>query len=99
MLGPSPFAKHFASLHLFAHADARGEGRIEARAAPGFGQIARCARNLGYAKRYAQSGLKDVYALETIHKDSCMPAYARLRLRLCQADGDARRSQGCRDTP
>jgi len=32
VLGPSPFAKHFASLHLFAHADARGEGRIEARA-------------------------------------------------------------------
>jgi hypothetical protein len=54
VLGPCPFAKHFASLHLFAHADARGEGKGIARAAPGFGQIARFARNFGYANRYAK---------------------------------------------
>jgi hypothetical protein len=52
VLGPCPLANHSAALHLFARADARAEGKKDARTAPGFGQIARFARNFGYANRY-----------------------------------------------
>jgi hypothetical protein len=52
VLGHSFLSQTFRCAPFIARADAREEGGMDARTAPELGQIARSARNFGYANRY-----------------------------------------------